>query len=222
MVGYRLVSRLCPVCKGFLEVKINTHSPDDISDYNWKTRQVFCPQCKWTANSNLSETVGLNAEVGIEMIVKPPLDYLRFLRKGYQTDLRNIYWKNRPWGYLVGRIFPTSHSHLDMESYRIAVYTLLYPPIHMIFNGNLEWQWELDERDPARIAGKPIIRPKAGGIWVKIVNVGYAYFVLVIKSRNYYKCLNKTYNSKFPFEKLEGVILTKLIWTKEVFRLRKY
>lgn len=213
------IGKICSKCKGQLySVQFHHHDGRNVSG------EIICLAC--------GEDRGLAQEcdVSLNMIVTPPLDYLRLYEKEYQTDLRKIPQKNLLWGYLVGQVLPVSPTSLQLDEYFLAVYTLLTPnPEFTPFIGDVkEFHWKLEDQEDIEaygVSGKPIIKVSKHGVWKAVVDIGYAYFVLVTKggfANPCYAFLKETYQTRLPFENLDRVILTHLIRTKEVFHPGNY
>ena len=99
-----LIDRICPKCKGRLCPSM-----------------TVCNQCGYFSQTSEER------KVVMEIIIAPPLDYLRLYEKECQIDLRKIPQKNRLWGYLAGQVWPVSLSARLVDEYFLAVYALLTP-----------------------------------------------------------------------------------------------
>jgi len=197
-----LIDRICPKCKGRLCPSM-----------------TVCNQCGYFSQTSEER------KVVMEIIIAPPLDYLRLYEKECQIDLRKIPQKNRLWGYLAGQVWPVSLSARLVDEYFLAVYALLTPnPEFTPFIGGVkDFHWKLENQEDIEaygVSGKPIIKIGKRGVWKAIVDIGYAYFILVTTGGfgiPSYAFLKETYQTRLPFENLDRVILTYLIRTKEVF-----
>jgi len=223
------ISRLCPNCRAQLFVEeIRHYADDDIADHDWTTYTVFCPQCSFEQKHLSSEKalkkIGLQPEVLMKMIVVPPLDYIRDLPQGYRTDLYKIPEKKRPWAYIAGKLWIAGPGALSVNQYCIIIYTCLSSNGWLMSPRKEEkYYWNLEkcgDRHAGETTDHPLILPDEDGIWKAPVDVGFAYFILVVVRGFRYPGFfikSDVYEAKFPFESLEGVVLTKLIVAKEIF-----
>lgn len=208
------IGKICSECKGQL-YSVEYYSPGQ-SGASWKTICLACGHYYGDPKE---------CELELEMIVTPPLDDLRFYKDEYGTDLRKIPPQNRFWRYIAGQILSISPASLPLGEYFLAIYTLLtpHPDFTPFVGGANEYYWELGQDGdlPAYgVPGRPIIRVDKKGIWKTIVNVGYAYFILVTIggfANPQYGFLKEVYQTRLPFENLERVVLTHLVRAKEVF-----